>query len=167
MKKILLVITLLILSISTVMAANYPRDLYGDSNYPLIYAHMNGASYLDKRSVVLKQQNERNIIFAQNIVYASFKNDMESFNESLVSVSPAHTMWFYKPLDKNQLGMISMNIDGRHVLLPPYMGDDVAYVSSDNAEHWTPFYISVTFGYNMGVRNSFLLGYQIATGKSY
>lgn len=164
MKKLILTLTtLFMLSISTVFA-DYPTCLYGNPNYPIIYAHMSAASYLDKSSVTVKLNSYNDgLLFAQNHIYATFDRDVVNLKE----VKPAKTVWFFKPWNSSKQGVSARNIDGRTIQLPPFTNTDVAYVSYDNANSWTPFYISNTAGYNMSTRNAFLLGYQVATGYVY
>lgn len=162
MKK-LLGLVFLFLSLSGVIYADYPDYLYDNLSYRIIYAHMGGASYLDTTSVVLKKIDHDGIIFAQNQIGVEFNRDITEIKE----VRAPHTVWFYKPWNPQKMGMTTINIDGHEMILPPYVGSDVAYVSYDNGNNWRPFYISNTYGYNMSTRMAFLLGYQTATGQSY
>lgn len=162
MKKICCMI-LLFGSLMGIAHADYQNYLYDNANYPIIYAHMGGANYLDTSSVTLKKSDADSIIFAQNQILAEYNRDITEIKE----VRAARTVWFYQPRNPSIQATTTVVIDGKTITLPPYVDADVAYVSYDNAQSWTPFNVSDTYGYNLAARNAFLLGYQIATGYAY
>ncbi len=73
-----------VLSASSVMAANYPQYLYGNTSYPILYGHMDYATYLDTSSVVIKYISEHGgVVWAQSEVGVSFYYDASTGNDNV------------------------------------------------------------------------------------
>lgn len=125
---------LAIFFINHVQADNtYPDYLNGDSNYPIVYGHMGIGFYLDKSSIVVKENNKKNgnVIFAENIMSV----DIDKNNE----ITNIYTVWYKEPSQRNVF--------------------NIAYISNDGV-NWHEFHIDDTHGYNMTTRNSFLLSWK-------
>lgn len=159
MRKILCT-CLLWIAMLTAAHAGYLNYLYDNPAIPIIYGHMGGATYLDTTSIVVKKYDSDGIIFAQNQIYVSYNRDVTEIK----NIKAPATVWFYKPLNPSKQYTTAFIDNVRDIILPPYVGEDVAYVSYDNAKSWTPFYISNKTGVNMSKRNAFLMGYQAITG---
>ena len=77
-KKFITLLTLWgCLAFSTTFAAGYPEYLNDNPSYPLLYAHMDYATYLDADSVVLEYQSNLGTVWAQYEVGAGFHYDWE------------------------------------------------------------------------------------------
>lgn len=99
-KKFITLLTLWgCLAFSTTFAAGYPEYLNDNPSYPLLYAHMDYATYLDADSVVLEYQSNLGTVWAQYEVGAGFHCDPATGNEILQSVGTPRVCWFYYPAE--------------------------------------------------------------------
>ena len=165
-KKIIAVLTLWAsLSFSAALAIGYPQYLNDNPSYPLLYAHMDYATYLDANSVVLEHQSEDiGIVWAQYEVGAGFHYDSETSNEILKSIEEPRVFWFYFPAESNSHSESLVNINGRNISLPPAI-KEIAYISYDSGAHWTPFKINDVTGVNYSKYAGFWKGLEIIQNK--
>ena len=154
-----------VLSASSVMAANYPQYLYGNTSYPILYGHMDYATYLDTSSVVIKYISEHGgVVWAQSEVGVSFYYDASTGNENVKKVKMPKVIWFYIPEMKDGHGMHGVDIDDKKVVLPPFI-KDIAYVSYNAGNSWTPFYMHDNSGYNSPTYQGLWKGMDIVQKK--
>ena len=139
---------------------DYPQKLYGDDRYPLLYAHMGMARYLDLDSFAVRHWDSDALIFSETTLTVAFDRQYRISK----APSPAE-VWYFLPLDPTVHCCTGVSIDGREVILPPYVGEDIAFSSYDAGKSWMPFYISDTHGYNLSTRTAFLHGLTLAKGS--
>ncbi|WP_301877358.1 hypothetical protein [uncultured Megasphaera sp.] len=165
-KKFITLLTLWgCLAFSTTFAAGYPEYLNDNPSYPLLYAHMDYATYLDADSVVLEYQSNLGTVWAQYEVGAGFHYDSATGNEILKSVEPPRVCWFYYPAEFDPYSEESLvTINGRDISLPPSR-NETAYISYDSGEHWTAFNINDVTGVNCSKHAGFWKGLEIIKNK--
>lgn len=166
MKRLILAFLLFFSCSTQIYAADpYPQNLYDNPNYKLIYGHMGRAVYMDKSSVVHKYSSkDTGLVFAQYEVIADFKWDSYG-NPILHNIKEPHIIWFFWPLNPNRHSYSRVNIDDRDCDLPPWVNDNVAYFSKDDGDHWNPFFINDTHGYNYSLYEGFWSGVQELSRK--
>lgn len=142
MKKLLLTLLLVLAFSST--HAEYQRFLDNNPNWPLIYGHMDSASYLDASSVVVKYYDNKGIVIAVNVMFGVNKNTTKY--ERLA------TKWIYVFNPSIKSWYRSVNIDNRIITLPPSAYPQSAYLSHDNGETWKLIDLTNTSGYNLGAK---------------
>lgn len=113
-------------------AYQYDNYLNGDTNYPLLYGHMGSAWYLDKSSVVVKQDDSVAHKFAENIIMVDADNGYSIINTG--------TLWFYQKLQR----------------------DDFFEAYTGNGEKWRSFEVNSSYGADQVVVNAFKLGWKAA-----
>ena len=84
--------------------AGYSKYLNGDTNYVLVYGHMGVAFYLDKSSVVAKQDDSTAHAFAENILSV----------DSDGNITGNQTYWYYQKVDSQDLYEAYKSNDGNH-----------------------------------------------------
>lgn len=160
-KLILSLIATCIMMISTSIAVDtYPQYIYNNPNIPIVHGHMGGALYLDTTSTTVKYISKTTILFAENTISAEYDREY-----NLKSMQEPHTRWYYYTSDVTKRGTTVIIIDGQNIDVPPYVNNDVAYVSYDNGNSWKPFYISNTTGYNLSARQPFIKGLESLRAK--
>ena len=100
-----LMVFALIFSVLTVCMPNaqaYDKNLYGDDNYILVYGHMDVAWYLDKSSVVVKQNDKNAHAFAQNIVIV----------DPTGKITKTKTYWYYQAVKRDNYNEALFSEDG-------------------------------------------------------
>lgn len=167
-KKIITILTLWAsLSFSTAFAIGYPQYLNDNPSYPLLYAHMDYATYLDADSVVLEYQSyDLGIVWAQCEVGAGFHYDAATETEILQSIEEPRVIWFYYPnaSDSYSDHESLVNINGQEISLPPAI-KEIAYISYDSGAHWTSFDINDVTGVNYSRYAGFWKGLEIIKNK--
>ena len=126
------------MEISHVQAYQYDKYLNGDTNYPLLHGHMGVAWYLDKSSVVVKQDDAIAHKFAENIIMVSADKDY-----SLISTA---TLWFCQRMKREEFFE--------------------AYVRSTKGE-WRNFQVDSPYGADQVIVNAFKLGWKEAFRVSW
>ncbi len=96
---------------------DYPQKLYGDDRYPLLYAHMGMARYLDLDSFAVRHWDSDALIFSETTLTVAFDRQYHISK----APSPAE-VWYFLPLDPTVHCCTGVSIDGREVILPPYVG---------------------------------------------
>lgn len=142
MKKLLL--TLLLILVFSSANAEYQRFLDNNPNWPLIYGHMDSASYLDASSVVVKYYDDKGIVMAVNVMFG--------VNKNTTKYQKLATKWIYvfNPSVKSWYRTVS--IDNRIITLPPSAQPQSAYLSHDNGTTWKLIDLTNTAGYNLGAK---------------
>ncbi len=165
MKKLILTLSFLFFGATTSFANLYPDYLYDNPNYPMVYGHMDVGFYIDKKSITLLQNNRQGTIFSENLLYVQCKFNSSEMKEVPQKITKSINYYFYYPTNPTQLGCVHSSLN--NIILPPYLGPDLAYYSKDQGSSWTPFYISNESGYNQPTRNDFLFGFEVATGNKF
>ena len=101
---------------------------------------------MDSSSIVVKTNTTEELLIAVNEVSASFDYDRLTDIESFKAIDQVRTFWYYKPLNENKTYMTHAVIAGSDILLPPYIGEEYVYYSTDNGHSWMPFDTTVNSG---------------------
>ena len=165
MKKSILVMGLpALLSLPlAVHASGAPSCLYGNSNIISMYEHMGSAVYMYKSSARMVAENrDTGYIFSVDVKNVYYDPEADSFQ--IQSASPRTTIWFYCPLNKGFHGYSALLAGDKEIDVPPYVNDQVSYVSYDQGKSWRPFYMDDTHGYNQPVHDLFWKGLNLMRG---
>ena len=144
--KLISILTLLVCLSSNAFAAIYPQNLFDNPSYQMIHARQDKAYYMDSSSIVVKTNTTEELLIAVNEVSASFDYDRLTDIESFKAIDQVRTFWYYKPLNENKTYMTHAVIAGSDILLPPYIGEEYVYYSTDNGHSWMPFDTTVNSG---------------------
>lgn len=144
--KSIFILILLVCISSSAFAAIYPPYLFDNPSYQMIHARQDKAYYMDSSSIVVKTNTTEELLIAVNEVSASFDYDRLTDIESFKAINQVGTVWYYKSLDENKTYMTHAVIGGNDILLPPYIGEEYVYYSTDNGHSWMPFDITVNSG---------------------
>ena len=165
MKKSILVMGLAaLLSLPlAVHGAEAPNHLYGNSGIVNMYDHMGSAVYMYKSSArMVAEDRDTGYIFSVDVKDISYNPEADRFQ--IQSVTPRTTIWFYCPLNKEFHGYSAMFAGDEEIDVPPYVNDQVSYVSYDQGKNWRPFYMDDTHGYNQPVHDLFWKGLNLMRG---
>ena len=144
--KLISILTLLVCLSSNAFAAIYPQNLFDNPSYQMIHARQDKAYYMDSSSIVVKTNTTEEFLIAVNEVSASFDYDRLTDIESFKAINQVGTVWYYKSLNENKTYMTHAVIGGNDILLPPYIGEEYVYYSTDNGHSWMPFDTTVNSG---------------------
>ncbi len=144
--KLISILTLLVCLSSNAFAAIYPQNLFDNPSYQMIHARQDKAYYMDSSSIVVKTNTTEELLIAVNEVSASFDYDRLTDIESFKAINQVGTVWYYKSLNENKTYMTHAVIGGNDILLPPYIGEEYVYYSTDNGHSWMPFDTTVNSG---------------------
>lgn len=144
--KLISILTLLVCLSSNAFAAIYPQNLFDNPSYQMIHARQDKAYYMDSSSIVVKTNTTEELLIAVNEVSASFDYDRLTDIESFKAINQVGTVWYYKSLNENKTYMTHVVIGGNDILLPPYIGEEYVYYSTDNGHSWMPFDTTVNSG---------------------
>lgn len=144
--KLISILTLLVCLSSNDFAAIYPQNLFDNPSYQMIHARQDKAYYMDSSSIVVKTNTTEELLIAVNEVSASFDYDRLTDIESFKAINQVGTVWYYKSLNENKTYMTHAVIGGNDILLPPYIGEEYVYYSTDNGHSWMPFDTTVNSG---------------------
>ena len=135
-KKLFLMITLLLLPLVSCEAAYhpYPEYLNNNHNFPIVYAHMGVAYYLDVSSIVVKQRTEDGslLVAANEITYDNEK-------QQVVWGQEPQTVWYYYTSNPNDVGYRFYKDYDRKVALPVYQGRNIVFDSWNHGFTWHAF----------------------------
>ena len=144
--KLISILTLLVCLSSNAFAAIYPQNLFDNPSYQMIHARQDKAYYMDSSSIVVKTNTTEELLIAVNEVSASFDYDRLTDIESFKAINQVGTVWYYKSLNENKTYMTHAVVGGNDILLPPYIGEEYVYYSTDNGHSWMPFDTTVNSG---------------------
>ena len=144
--KLISILTWLVCLSSNAFAAIYPQNLFDNPSYQMIHARQDKAYYMDSSSIVVKTNTTEELLIAVNEVSASFDYDRLTDIESFKAINQVGTVWYYKSLNENKTYMTHAVIGGNDILLPPYIGEEYVYYSTDNGHSWMPFDTTVNSG---------------------
>lgn len=160
-KSILFTLLGMFLLILPADAAHYPADL-GIKNTPLIYAHMDHATYLAADFVTfLPIDEEYGLLWVQREIPVDFTYIPETGEEKIGSFGKDVIRFYFVPLPAVKEPLI-INIGPSTMTLPPYADADHVYTSTDGGTTWRRFDIMDTHGYNMALYQGFRMGLHYA-----
>lgn len=143
-KKLFLMIILLLLPLVSCEAAYhpYPEYLNNNHNFPIVYAHMGVAYYLDVSSIVVKQRTEDGslLVAANEITYDNEK-------QQVVWGQEPQTVWYYYTSNPNDVGYRFYKDYDRKVALPVYQGRNIVFDSWNHGFTWHAFDLNNPNGY--------------------
>ena len=147
----------------TVHGAEAPIHLYGNSGIVNMYDHMGSAVYMYQNSArMVAEDRDTGYIFSVDVKDISYNPEADRFQ--IQSVTPRTTIWFYCPLNKEFHGYSAMFAGDEEIDVPPYVNDQVSYVSYDQGKNWRPFYMDDTHGYTQPVHDLFWKGLNLMRG---
>ena len=166
MKKTILAIGLAaMMTLPLAAQAEAPEHLYGNSDIINMYEHMGSAVYMYKSSTrMVAQDKDTGYIFSVDVKDVNYDPALPDNEFHIQSVSPRTSVWFYCPLNKDFHGYSAMFDGDKEIDVPPYVNDQVSYVSYDQGKNWRPFYMNDTHGYNQPVHDLFWKGLNIIRG---